>query len=129
MDPYTTPGAVSWSELTTTDPAAAAGFYGELLGWTVKAMPMGGPEPYRVAEVQGRGVAGIMSMPPGSPPMPPAWGTYMTVADCDATVARCRELGGACLVEPMDVPGVGRMAVLRDPQGAVFSVMTFAPPA
>lgn len=129
MDPYTTPGSIGWCELTTTDPASAARFYSDLLGWSIKTMPMGGPQPYRIGEVVGRGVAGIMAMPPGSPPMPPAWGVYMTVSDCDATVARCTDLGGTCLVAPMDVPGVGRMAVLQDPQGAVFNVMTYAPPA
>lgn len=129
MDPTTTPGAIGWSELTTPDPAAAARFYGELLGWAVQAVDMGGPEPYRIGEVAGRAVAGIMAPPPEAPSMPPAWGVYMTVADCDAATARCTALGGRCLVEPMDVPGVGRMAVLQDPQGAVFNVMTYASPA
>jgi hypothetical protein len=129
MDAFTTPGAVSWSELITTDPAAAARFYGDLFGWTIQDTDMGGPEPYRTAEIGGQAVGGIMAMPPDSPPMPPSWGVYMTVADCDATVARCTALGGTCLVPPMDVPTVGRMAVLQDPQGAVFNVMAYATPS
>ena len=58
--------------------------------------------------------------------MPPAWGCYITVDNVDETMAKCTALGGKTLVPPMDVPTVGRMAVLQDPQGAVFSVMTYA---
>ena len=124
MDVYKTHGAFSWNELMTTDPAAAATFYGGLFGWTVKEMgaEMGG---YRVVSVGESGVGGIMGCPAGQP-MPPQWGAYVTVDDVDATVARCSELGGKTLVPPMDVPTVGRMAVLQDPQGATISVMQYA---
>ena len=125
MDVYKTPGAFSWSELMTTDPAAAAQFYGALFGWTVKDMDMG-TGPYRVANVGDTGVAGIMGMPPGAAPMPPAWGCYVTVDDVDATLAKAESLGGKTVMPPMDVPGVGRMAVLQDPQGAVLSIIKYA---
>ena len=125
MDVYKTHGAFSWSELTTTDPKAAGAFYGALFGWTTKDMgaEMGG---YQVVSVGDTQVAGIMSMPPDAPPMPPAWGCYVTVSDVDATVARCSQLGGKTLVPPMDVPTVGRMAVIQDPQGATLSVMQYS---
>jgi len=125
MDVYKTHGAFSWSELTTTDPDAAARFYGQLFGWVVKDMgaEMGS---YRVASVGDDQVAGIMSLPPDAPPMPPSWGCYVTVDDLDATLARCTELGGQVLMPPMEVPTVGRMAVIRDPQGAALSVMQYA---
>jgi predicted enzyme related to lactoylglutathione lyase len=125
MDPYTTPGAFSWSELTTPDPAQAAAFYGNLFGWTFKDMgdAMGG---YTVASQGETQVAGIMAPPPGAPPMPPAWGCYVTVSQVETTVQRCLELGGKVLVPPMDVPGVGRMAVIQDPQGATLSVMQYS---
>jgi len=58
--------------------------------------------------------------------MPPMWGAYVTVADCDASAASCRELGGKVCVRPMDIPGVGRFALLQDPQGAMISVMAYA---
>ncbi len=126
MDVYKTHGAFSWSELTTPDPAAAAEFYGAMFGWTVSA-----PEPhmgdYRVASVGGTMVAGLSAPFPGAPPAPPAWGVYVTVDDADASAARCAELGGQVLVAPMDVPTVGRRAVLKDPQGAVFSVRQYLP--
>ncbi len=125
MDVYKTPGAFSWNELTTTDPEAAARFYGDLFGWAVASMPMQDGE-YRVVKVGDDAVGGIMAVPSGAGPMPPSWGSYVTVADVDATLARCAALGGKTLVPAMDVPGVGRMAVLQDPQGAALSVMAYS---
>lgn len=125
MDVYKTHGAFSWSELSTTDPAAAASFYGQLFGWKVEPMDMGGGG-YRVVKVGDTMVAGIMGMPPGSGPTPPHWGCYVTVNNVEEVLAQCSALGGKTLVPPMDVPGVGRMAVLQDPQGAVLSVMAYS---
>jgi uncharacterized protein len=125
MDVYKTHGAFSWNELMTTDPAAAGRFYGELFGWTIKNMDMG-TGPYHVASVGDSQVCGIMGMPPDAGPMPPAWGCYVTVNDVDATIAKCTALGGKLLMPAMGVPTVGRMAVLQDPQGAVFSVMAYS---
>jgi predicted enzyme related to lactoylglutathione lyase len=59
--------------------------------------------------------------------MPPNWMSYLSVADCDATVARARGLGAQVIVPPQDVPNLGRFSVLRDPTGAVFAIMFFAP--
>ena len=73
-------------------------------------------------------VGGIMATPPNAGPMPPTWGCYVTVDDVDAVLARCAALGGKTLVPPMDIPAVGRMAVLQDPQGAVLSVMAYSMP-
>ncbi len=128
MDVYKTHGAFSWSELMTTDPQAAASFYGALFGWTCSDMPAANGE-YRVASVGETMVAGIMGMPPGAPPMPPAWGCYVTVSDLDAALARCAALGGKTVMPPMDVNNVGRMAVIQDPQGAVLSLMQYNPSA
>jgi hypothetical protein len=63
----------------------------------------------------------MMPMPPGAHP---AWNLYFAVGDVDATAARAGELGGATLMGPDDVPNGGRYAVIRDPQNAVFSVLT-----
>lgn len=125
MDANQTHGAFSWNELTTSDPAAAAAFYGQLFGWQVRD-PMPDMGDYRVATLGDDMVAGIMPPPPGSPPMPPHWGSYVTVDDADAAARLAVALGGQVLVPPMDVPTVGRMAVLQDPQGAVFSVMKYS---
>jgi uncharacterized protein len=125
MDVYKTPGAFSWNELMTTDPEAAGRFYAGLFGWAIKSMDMGSG-PYHVASVGETQVGGIMGMPPDAGPMPPAWGCYITVASVEATIERCAALGGKTLMPPMDVSGVGRMAVLQDPQGAVFSVVAYS---
>ena len=126
MDPYKTHGAFSWAELMTADPARAAEFYGSLFGWTVENMDMGPQGTYRVVKAAGSSVGGIMALPKDSPGMPPHWGSYVTVDKVDDTVARCGELGGKVLMPPMDIPGVGRMAVLQDPQGAVINVITYS---
>ncbi len=125
MDVYKTHGAFSWNELMTTDPAAASAFYGRLFGWTGKDMDMG-TGPYHVVSLGETQVGGIMGMPPGAQGMPPSWGCYITVDDVAATTAQCVALGGKVVMPAMDVPGVGRMAVLQDPQGAVFNVMAYA---
>ena len=123
MDVYKTHGAFSWSELITTDPAAAATFYSGLFGWTAQEMgpEMGG---YRVVSVGQTGIGGIMGCPEGAPKMS-QWGCYVTVDDLDAALARCAALGGKTLVPAMDVPTVGRMAVIQDPQGAALSLMQY----
>ena len=77
MDPYKTPGAFSWNELSTPDPEAAGRFYAGLFGWTVKNMDMG-TGPYHVASLGDTQVCGIMALPPEAGPMPPAWGCYIT---------------------------------------------------
>ena len=126
MDVFKTHGAISWSELSTSEPAAAAEFYGRLFGWRIEPMAMGAGEPYRVLKVGDTAVGGIMKTPAEGGPMPPAWGCYVTVDDVAATVGTATSLGGKVLVPPMDVPGVGRMAVIADPQGAVLSVMQYS---
>ncbi len=129
MDPFKTVGAVSWTELTTPDPAAAQAFYGALFGWRFEAMPM--PEgSYHVIKVSDNdAIGGIMATPPQAKGMPPMWGSYVTVADCDATAARCASLGGKVCVGPIDIPNVGRFAMLQDPQGATICAIAYKPAA
>ncbi len=122
-DIYRTPGAFSWNELMTSDPEAAAAFYGDLFGWTFETMDMG--MPYRVIKAGGTSVGGLMGKPPGGESMPPVWGSYVTVVDADATAQRCAELGGQVLHGPVDIPTVGRFVVLQDPQGAVVNAIAY----
>jgi len=125
MDVYKTHGAFSWSELMTTDPAAAADFYGKLFGWTVKGMgaEMGD---YRVANVGDAGVAGLMAVPPEAQGTPPRWGVCVTVINVDETLAAAKAMGATVCMEPMDVPTVGRMAAFVDPQGAMLSIIQYS---
>ena len=129
MDAFKTHGAFSWSELMTTDPKAAVAFYGALFGWTSEAMDMGDGGAYHVQKLGDAAVGGITGMPPGAPAgMPPVWGCYVTVADIDAAVAQAERLGGKVCMPVTPIPGVGRMAVIADPQGAALSLITYDQP-
>ena len=124
MDVYKTHGAVSWSELMTTDPDAALDFYRQLFGWTVETSEMGAG-PYHVIKAGGTSIGGVMGIPPHAQGMPPTWGLYVTVDDVEKTITQCAALGGRLLMPPMDIPGVGRMAVIQDPQGATLNVISY----
>lgn len=127
-DKMTTHGAMSWSELMTTDPQAARGFYGELFGWQFETMAMPDGD-YHVASVNGEKSAGIMPIPEQAAGTPPHWGQYITVEDVDALVEKINALGGQVLVPPTDIPGVGRFLLLQDPQGATVSAITYSQPS
>jgi len=114
------PGTLCWNELATRDVAAAEAFFGELLGWTVDTSD----DTYHQFEVGGRSVGGIMPMTPGRYPddVPPHWMPYVAVADCDASATSATALHATVLVPPFDIPA-GRVAVVRDPLGAMFSMI------
>jgi uncharacterized protein len=113
-------GVFVWDELGTTDADGAQRFYEQVFGWTTSDMgaDYGG---YRVFNRSETGIAGLMALPDDS--SPPHWHPYVAVDDPDAITAKASELGGTVLAEPMDVPKVGRVAVLRDPQGATFGII------
>jgi len=112
------PGALCWSELDTNDTGAAGRFYTQLFGWTAKESPE-----YTEFHRGGTPIGGMMRIPKEWGEVPPNWLPYFAVTDCDATAATAGELGGSAMVPPTDIPDVGRFAVLRDPQGAVFAVV------
>jgi hypothetical protein len=116
------PGAFSWNELATPDAAKAIEFYKGLFGWEAQTseMPSG---PYTTLSNQGRMNGGMLQMTEEWGDMPPSWSVYFGVDDCDAAVALAQELGATVAVPAFDIPPVGRMAVLQDPQGAVFTVI------
>jgi uncharacterized protein len=124
-NPFQQHGAMSWFELLTTDPSAAKAFYTQLFGWELKEGNFPGMD-YSIISVAGQDVGGVAPTPPSAPGMPPTWGLYITVDDVDATLQKCLELGGNALMLPMDIPNVGRMAVIQDPQGAAISVITYS---
>jgi uncharacterized protein YndB with AHSA1/START domain/predicted enzyme related to lactoylglutathione lyase len=118
------PGHFSWNELLAADVESAAAFYTSLLGWT--AAPMAGGMPYTLFKKDGSDVGGLMKLP--MPGIPPHWLNYVTVEACDATAARVTELGGKICAPPFDIPNVGRIAVVQDPQGAAFGLFQPARP-
>jgi uncharacterized protein len=122
------PGSFSWTELMTTDAAAARSFYSATLGWTFTEMPMGPDLTYTVFLVNGKPAAGMMEMHgPQFEGVPPHWASYLSVADCDASQQRAVELGAKVLVPAQDIPKVGRFAILQDSTDAVFAIITFLP--
>ena len=125
-DVYKTPGAFSWTELMTPDPKAATEFYGQLFGWKFDVMNMGQGD-YHVVKAAETAVGGIMGIPPDAKGMATAWSAYVTVPNCDAAAEKCKALGGKVCAGPMDIPTVGRFAVLQDPQGAVINVISYSP--
>lgn len=117
------PNTLTWNELTTRDADRAIVFYSGVFGWTADAMPMGEGVDYTVWMVDGGPVGGMLPMGDMFPAeVPPFWQVYFSVVDTDATLAKARELGGSVLDGPTDTPQ-GRMAVLRDPHGAMFAVI------
>lgn len=113
-----------WYELMTTDLPAAVAFYGDVVGWTGEGF--GGDMAYTVLNAGDRSVAGAMTLPDAlrSEGVPPCWTGYIHADDTDRAVERLVEAGGSLRRPAWDVPGVGRIAVVADPQGAVFMVMT-----
>jgi len=129
-DQFNEPVSLVWNEVLTRDPEAAKAFYPAVFGWGLgKPGFEGAPESYVVweRESDGRGVGGMMDITgiEATADVPPHWNVCFAVGDCDATAARCKELGGQVLMEPMSMP-IGRFAVLMDPQGAAFNVMQSA---
>ena len=116
------PGVPCWVETTQPDPDAAAAFYGGLFGWELEdAMPPGSEGRYLVGRLRGGDVAAVSSQPEGVPPRA-TWNTYVWVQSADEAAARAHAAGGSVVTEPFDVMDAGRMAVLADPEGAVFMV-------
>lgn len=112
------PSPVHWNELQTTDAKAAKDFYTKLFGW--KTEPFGEGMDYTILLSEGKGFGGIMQVP--KPGMPAMWLGYIVVKNVDATVAKLTALGGKVCAPPFDIPHVGRLAVVQDPQGATFGV-------
>jgi predicted enzyme related to lactoylglutathione lyase len=116
------PGSFTWTELESRDPETAAAFYGAVFGW--KAETETEPMPYTQFLLDGKSVAGMMDVTGRVPDeVPNHWMVYFAVDDADATTAATTEAGGQAVVGPMDIPDMGRFAVLTDPQGATFAVI------
>jgi predicted enzyme related to lactoylglutathione lyase len=121
-------GALCWTELYTRDTKKASAFYTSLFGWRTKPFE-GSPMPYTVFQLPGDelGFAGMLDMSDEMPGVPPHWLPYFQVDDTDKIVARGRELGAEPIMPATDVPTVGRLAIIKDPQGAVFAVINPKP--
>jgi len=120
-------GRFVWYDLMTTDPQAAVAFYGKVVGWGTTQWDGGGQgQPYTMWTVGESPIGGVMALPDNLKQMnvPPHWMAYIGTPNVDATIEQAKALGANVMMPPMDIPTVGRFAVLSDPQGATFSVFT-----
>src|SRR5688572_28871670 len=112
-------GRPLWYELMTTDKAAAEAFYQNVVGWTAAPFE-GSPQPYSTFNRTGHlPVAGVMNRPEGMN-APPFWAMYIGVPRLEDAMAHVERLGGSAMSPVIDIPSVGRMRMMLDPQGAAF---------
>jgi len=117
------PGTPIWNELLTPDIGRATRFYADVLGLTSQDSPVAwaGAASYSTFSSGGRPVAGLVAPLEEAPPH---WNVYFNVVDVDEAVAQADALGAKLVVPPYELEGTGRMALLTDPHGAMFSLMT-----
>ncbi|MGE0192420.1 MAG: VOC family protein [Planctomycetota bacterium] len=115
--------AWAWHEVMTNDVAGAQAFYSHVFGWTARDAGMPGMA-YTLFAKDGKDVGGCMALPEheGQPVCAPQWVAYVQVDDVDAAVARSTSKGGQVDMPATDIPGVGRVSMMRDPAGATFAV-------
>lgn len=124
------PGTFCWADLGTDDAEGAKEFYVGLFGWETEDLPMGDAGPYTMCTLDGGVVCAIYRREAGEGPSgprsgehrPPAWLSYVSVADADTAAAAARAAGAVAVQDPFDVFDAGRMAVVEDPAGAHFAV-------
>ena len=118
-------GTFDWNELMTRDPEKAKAFYAATLGWTFDAMPMAEGGTYWVAKMSDAPAGGIFTMDgPQFDGVPEHWFSYIAVDDVDARVERAEAEGGKILRPAFEVPGIGRIVILQDSNGAAMGWMT-----
>lgn len=115
-------GTMCWNELITGELGTARAFYGGMFDWRTRESLVAG-RPYTVCYLEEQSVAGMLDLPADMVDVPNHWLVYFAVEECDAVVRRTVELGGRALVEPTDLPTVGRFAVLQDPCDGIFGVV------
>ncbi|MEQ1875348.1 MAG: VOC family protein [Bdellovibrionia bacterium] len=111
---------LGWCELLTNDTAKAEKFYSDVFGW--KAEKFKGETTYFEFKLNGKSVAGMMPFPKAATGAVPHWMTYFMVSSCDDFVGKARSSAARICLPPTDIPGVGRISSIEDPQGAVFAV-------
>ena len=115
-------GTPSWIDLSTTDAEGALAFYSALFGWENDPQEMGPDSYYYMQRLRGKAVCGLyLQMEDDTTRgIPSHWTTYITVDNADEAATRAEQAGGTVLAGPFDVFEAGRMAMLQDPEGAVF---------
>lgn len=114
-----------WCELLTSQPGPAEDFYREVVGWDVEDWSDApADQPYHMWMTGHGPIGGVMELPEEARAQgaPPHWLAYVSVENVDDTISRANEMGATVVMPAMDVPNVGRLAILNDPQGAMFAV-------
>jgi len=114
-------GSLCWADLNTSDAKRASDFYSNLFGWQIMADEKDKSGYLHIKNGE-HFMGGIPPATRRQPGVPPHWLAYFWVDDVDATAAKAKQLGAKFYVEPMTIESVGRMAVIADPQGAVFAI-------
>ena len=115
------PGTLCWADLSTADPVKAGAFYQELFDWRLEVSD-NDTSGYLHILNKGEYIGGIPPVKHRGAKTPPHWLPYFAVEDCDAVAGKAEASGGRLILPPMSMAGVGRMSVIADPQGAVFSI-------
>jgi len=118
-------GTLCWADLSVDDPRRAEDFYGKLLGWTFYKGEEDASGYVHIKNGE-HPIGGVQPVSIRKPGVPPHWLAYFQVDDVDATAKKVEAGGGKFLMPPMSMEGVGRMAVIADPQGAVFAIFKSA---
>ena len=118
-------GVFHWNELMTSDTEGAKAYYGATVGWRFEAMPMDQGGTYWICMAGDKPCGGIMPLDGvAAEGTPPHWFTYLAVDDLEARLEKAKCLGGTVLREPFEVPGIGKIAMVQDPQGAPMGWIT-----
>ncbi len=118
-------GRFHWNELMTRDAEKAKALYTEIAGWSWDPMAMGDDATYWIAKAGDQPAAGIFPMSgPDFDGVPDHWMAYLAVDDVDACITRAKEHGASVKREPFDMPGIGRIAIMVEPGGAMIGWMT-----
>jgi hypothetical protein len=118
-------GTLCWADLSTPDPQRGSEFYSGLFGWNIAADPKD-PSGYLHIKNGEQYIGGVPPTLHRQVGVPAHWMAYFQVDDVDATAAKAKELGANLYLPPMTMEGVGRMSVIADPQGSVFSIFKSA---
>jgi predicted enzyme related to lactoylglutathione lyase len=117
-------GTIGWIDLTVPNATSVRDFYAAVAGWTPVDVPMGDYSDYSMHPPgDPKAVTGICHARGVNANLPPQWLIYITVADLDQSIQKCRELGGTVLTGPKSLGSYGRLAVIQDPAGAVAALL------
>ncbi len=115
-------GKIGWIDLTVGDAEEVSAFYQAVVGWKSEGVEMGGYQDYCMLPAEGGAVAGVCHARGTNEGLPAQWLIYITVADLEQSLERCRALGGEVVRAARGLGGMGRFAIVRDPAGAVCAL-------